>query len=305
MLLGLAILLTAVACWAVLPNLQEMAQRWGYDATYSHGYIVPLFALFLLWRRRHELAAVPVRPSWIGVLVIAAAGLAQFVGSLFFWRWLMGASLLVYLAGIALLLGGARLLRLTWPAIAFLVFMIPLPFRAEAAMRDPLRHIATVVSTFLLQLLGLAASREGNVIILVVKGKVHELGVAEACSGLAMLITFFALATGFVLLVRRPLLDKLVILASAAPIAVLSNVLRITATGVLYATLGPEVGHFVYHDLAGFLMMPLGIALMWLEMTALEHLLVERASAPVVALAPGLPRPAAPAEPALGRRGPG
>jgi exosortase len=225
-----------------------------------------------LWFRRRELAAVAFRPSWWGVVVIAAGAAVQFAGSYLYVRWLQGLAMLMYLAGASLVVAGWPLLRLTWQAIGFLIFMLPLPFTIETALRAPLQRFATIASTFLLQLVGLSAIARGNIID--VEG--YKLGVAEACSGLKMLITFFALATGLILVVKRPLLDKMVILASAVPIAIVSNILRIMATGVLYVTAGEKTAEFVYHDLAGYLMMPLGIGLMWLELAILDRLFVER-----------------------------
>ena len=117
----------------------------------------------------------------------------------------------------------------------------------------------------------------------------------EACSGIAMLMTFFALATGLAIVVHRPWIDKLIIILSAVPIAILCNILRITATGVIFATLGENVGKFVYHDLAGFLMMPVGIGFLWAELFVLDHLLIapkdpkDRPVGPLVL--PGLSQP--------------
>jgi exosortase/archaeosortase family protein len=102
------------------------------------------------------------------------------------------------------------------------------------------------------------------------------------------------LAAGLVLVIRRPLLDKIVILLSAPLIAIISNIIRITVTGILHVTIGEQVAEWVYHDVSGWLMMPLGVGLMWLEMKILENLFVERppsASRPIAAvLAPGLER---------------
>jgi exosortase len=265
-----AIALAAASVWAVWPRLVEMSEVWAENPTYSHGFLVPLFSLGLLWWNRRQLAAVRFQPSWWGVAIIALAGLIQFTGLYLFIPWLEGASLMVFLAGIATLLGGRPLLSATWKAIVFLVFMIPLPWTVESTLRTPLRLFAAQVSNWLLQLFGMTSVVEETVIDL----GGHKLGVAEACSGIAMLMTFMALAVGLAIVVRRPWIDKLVIVLSAVPIAILCNILRITATGVLYATAGETVGKFVYHDLAGFLMMPLGIAFLWLELFILDHLLI-------------------------------
>jgi len=153
--------------------------------------------------------------------------------------------------------------------------MLPLPFRLEGAMAYPLQRVATKVSTYALQTLGFPALAEGNVIHL----EDHEIGVVEACSGLSMLFTFIAMATGVVLVIRRPWLDKLLIVASAIPISLLVNMIRITVTGVLHEMVGSRLANLVFHDLAGWLMMPMALGLLWLELDLLSRLLVEPAPA--------------------------
>ena len=113
--------------------------------------------------------------------------------------------------------------------------------------------MATMASTFILQTLGFMAFSEGNVIQL----NEARIGVVEACSGLSMLITFIALSTGMALVVKRPLLDKIVLVLSAIPVALVANIARITLTGILHETAGGKVADHFYHDLAGWVMIPL------------------------------------------------
>ena len=266
-LLG-AIGLVATSIWALWPRLIEMGEVWAENPTYSHGYLVPLFSIMLLWWKRDLLIRIPFEPNWWGLPIIALACTVQLLGMYVYIPWLEGASLMVFLTGIVTLVGSWGLLKATWPSIAFLVFMIPLPWRVEATLRTPLRLFAAQVSNWFLQLFGLPSVVEGTVID--ISGQ--KLGVEEACSGIAMLMTFFALATGLMIIVQRPWIDKLIIVLSALPIAIICNVLRITATGILYYTVGESVGKFVYHDLAGFLMMPMGIGLLWVELFILDHL---------------------------------
>src|SRR5262249_12015023 len=110
------------------------------------------------------------------------------------------------------------------------------------------------------QTLGVLAYADGSIIVL----RNVRLGVVDACSGLSMLLTFFALATAVALLSRRPGLDRLGIVLGAIPIAVACTVIRITATGVLHSVAGPRLAELVFHDLAGWLMMPLALGFLWL-----------------------------------------
>src|SRR5262249_53464064 len=143
---------------------------WWHDAHYTHGFLVPLFALALPWLGPTRTPAAAVRPtrgegppgapadsvttraSWTGVLMIGVGALVQVVGTYYFVGWLVAASMLPMLAGICTLVGGWSLLRRAWPSVAFLVFMIPLPYRVELALGGPLQRLATpLASTFVLQ----------------------------------------------------------------------------------------------------------------------------------------------------------
>ncbi len=288
--------LTLICAWAYWPTLNAMAGKWLHDPQYAHGYLVPFFSLFLLWRRRAMLSAVIPQNYWYGVLLVAAGAALHVLGAYLYFDWLDAFSLLPCLAGFCVLLGGWPALRWAWPAIAFLLFMIPLPFRVETAFGLRLQSLATLASTYTLQALGLPALSEGNTILL----PGGAIGVAEACSGLSMLTTFFALATAVALVVRRPWLDKIVILLSAAPIAVAANVARITATALAQEWVGRDLAHHVFHDLAGWLMMPVALALLWVELRLLSFVLVvPPAEAPMAVL----PSPVLPAagENRLGR----
>jgi exosortase/archaeosortase family protein len=74
---------------------------------------------------------------------------------------------------------------------------------------------------------------------------------------------------------RGPLVDRLVVLASAVPIALAANVLRIVITGLTGVVFGAETADLVFHDLAGLIMMPLALGMLWLEMQIMGRLLVE------------------------------
>lgn len=270
--LVLPALIATVLAYTSWPALRVMIETWSHDPRYTHGWLVPPFAAFLLWHRRSMLhSSGPGRTNWWGVPLIAVGAALRLVGTRYYLTWFEGLALLPELAGLALLAGGWQALRWSAPAIGFLLFMIPLPYRVEHALGEPLQALATRASTYLLQTLGIAAVAEGYVIHLD-KGKV---GVVEACNGLGMLVTFFAYATGAAILIQRDLWQKVAIMLSAAPIALVANVVRIVTTGFLHEVAGGKVADAVYHDLAGWLMMPLALAIFWAELWLLPRLLVD------------------------------
>jgi exosortase len=266
-LLGLAVL------WSYWTTLTAVALRCWDDPQYSHGFLVPAFAVYLLWLRRDQLTGRVFAINWLGLgLLCIAMGLRLF-GAYVAIPYYDYISLLPCCAGLVLLAGSWPALFWAWPAIAFLAFMMPLPDRVSMAMSAPMQSLATTVSTFFLQVLGRPAIAEGNVILL----NDIELGIVEACSGLRMLVTFFALSVAVALVIRKPLWEKCFIACSAVPIALISNILRITVTGLLRDSFGNSYGVY-FHDYAGLAMMPIGLAFLLVELWILKTLLIERST---------------------------
>ncbi|MEI8227377.1 MAG: exosortase/archaeosortase family protein [Planctomycetota bacterium] len=275
--------LTAMLIYSYWPGLLNAQSSWS-NPQYSHGWIVPLFsAALLFWWRR------PIEPVTLSARL---AGLALLVGS-FGLRLLAARYRIVTidmytfvpaLAGVFLLAGGWSMFRWAWAPIAFLIFMYPLPDEATRYLLGPLQTLATIVSTYALQTLGLDAFREGNQIVV---GEMH-LGVVDACSGLRMLTIFIALSVALVLLGDREWWENAVILASAIPIALIVNSIRITVTGLLYQVANSEVAEMVFHDLAGWVMMPMALGMLFSLQWILAHLFMTEDQAPAVVASRGL-----------------
>jgi exosortase len=267
-----SLLVVSVACfvWVFWPTLLKLVNEWNVNPQYSHGFLVPLFAGLLLWLRRGKLDLAAVRPSWWGVPLLAAGLGLRLFGAYYYYVAYEFVSLLPCIIGLWLILGGRAAWRWAWPALLFLAFMIPLPYRVAIALAGPLQRFATVTSTFVMQVLGLPALAEGNVILL----NDQQIGIVEACSGLNMLVVFFAMATAVAMVVRRPLVDKLFLVASAIPIALLSNVIRITATGILHEMVDSAAANAFFHDFAGWMMPLMALGLLALELKILSHLFI-------------------------------
>lgn len=264
------LLLLAAAAWGWWDALVVMANRWERDPQYSHGYLVPVFACALLWLRRNKLTWKAESGSWWGIGLLAVAFGLRVAGARFYMEWLDAISLLPCLAGICLVAFGWRVFAWALPVIVFLLFMIPLPFRIEQAIQYPLRQVGTIGGVYAMQTVGLPAVARGNVIMV---GDV-QLGVAEACSGLSMLMVFMALTWAAAIISDRPLWERAIIVLSGVPIAIAANVARISVTGVLFAMNQSDLANRVFHDFAGWLMMPFAFALLCCELWLLSRLFI-------------------------------
>jgi exosortase len=243
--------------WAYWPTLANFVVAWNREPDYSHGYLVLPLAVGMLWARRDRFPTDPARWRWAGVLLIAASVPLRWLAGLYYLEALDGWSILVWLAGVVWLFGGAKVFCWHAPVIAFLWFMIPLPYRIERWVSLPLQGVATKVSGWILQLFGQPALVKGHTILL---GE-HHLEIVQACSGLRIFMGIGALAYAYVVLVRRSWWERGVLLLSVIPIAILVNSFRIVATGLLYQYVSSNAAIKFSHDVAGLVMIPLAAAM--------------------------------------------
>lgn len=262
----LAALFVAALIWSYWTTLTAMAYKWWNDPQYSQGYLVPFFSLVILYLRRDKLEKITTVLDPRGLLLVVLGMLIHVACGFVNQDWIDGISLLIVIAGLFWLFGGWSIMWWALPAILFLIFMIPLPHSVETGLAYPLQRIATIGSLFLIQASGIPAVAEGNVIFL----SQSRIGVMEACSGLSMLLIFFALAAAMVVIYRPPLLDTIIIVLSAIPIAIVVNILRITATGIAQEWFGEEAAEKIFHDWAGWLMMPVALGFLALEIWLLR-----------------------------------
>ena len=264
---------TALMLLAFFNGVFDLVKQWT-KADYSHGFLVPPFAAYLLWRRRAMLPETIAYPDYRGLpFILGAVGLSVIAELNYGKEIARGAAIVLGFAGIATMFFGRwQGLKWAWPGLVFLLLALPLPFDLEVKLSNRLRLIAAKGGTYILQLIGFPTYNTGTVIHI---GNT-QIGVAEACSGLSMLLAFVALtvAIAFLCPPSRPRWDRLGIAASSIPIAVFCNIGRIVVTGLVYHAGWNQLGDFVVHDLAGWLMMPFALGLVWLEFRLIDWIIV-------------------------------
>ena len=269
--------LLGVLGWVYWPTLRELYETWTTSPEYSHGLLVPFFAAYLLMKGKSTNAVSSPWPI-LGFSTLVLAITMRLVGSATSFLPIEGLSLVLCLASLVMIAGGRAGVARFWPPIVFLLFMIPLPYEASRMLGAELQKIATIASTFLLQCFGQPAIAEGNRILI----RDVTLNVVEACSGLRMLVTFGAFSVAAVFVMERHWIVKGLVLASTVPIALLTNVLRIVATGLAHVWLQDSASKgrvldFI-HDFNGWVMMPIGLTFLLLELWVLKHLLIEKSA---------------------------
>lgn len=261
-------------------ELTRLVHDWINNKSWSHGFLIPYFSLYFLNQQRKKVLNLRSRPSYLGMVLIVGVLAFYFLNliSPSGYAYCRQLSIIGLLGGLVLFLGGWGLLRYTWLPICFLIFALPFPQRYYVKYTMHLRILSANVATFLLNLVSkIEASVNGVVIDIVYNGQHLEpkLNVAEACSGMRLLMAFLALGVAMAYLHYRPIWQRLILLASTIPIAVLCNIIRVSATGFIYVFIGPQYTVGVYHDTLGIAMLPLAFGLYGLLAWFMSSLFVE------------------------------
>ncbi|HEY7062730.1 MAG TPA: exosortase/archaeosortase family protein [Chloroflexota bacterium] len=246
------ILALALAYRDVWPWLID---EWQKNPYYSHGALVPLLSLFLVWQGRGALAAR--RPSNWGYLLIGAAVGVLVAGLWWSAYWIAGLSLPVAIGGIVLALLGPQVFRRWAFALVFLFLMVPLPF--EIWIANSLESPTASASTAIVQLLGVPAENKGSLIQL----PNSQFQVGGECAGLRTSISLFTLAL-FVVMVGTPggVRNKAALLSLIIPLALVANTARVAVLVLIANAWGTDAAMNYYHDYASYLFFGLALALL-------------------------------------------
>ena len=293
-----AALYGALLIAAFAPTLVELFREWIERPEYGHGLLMPPAAAWLIWRRRHELAKLKRRESLAdaGLGLLAAFALIPVLGLLLLGEMKLAWALKPYAfvaslaAGVGLFYGRRGLRELAAPLLVLLL-MCPMPFRVHTLLTLPLKRHAAVLATGLLDLCGLEAGLEGNIIHV---PSIDALWIADACSGIRSLISLVSVAVLGCILWRRHWSIKLLVIASCVPLAVVVNGVRIWGTGMLSVHVSPKIAQGFFHLFEGFLLFGVAAALLWCWAILLDRVLPRRPD-PAAEAAPSAPlEPAAP-----------
>jgi exosortase len=262
--------------WSVLRGL---ISAWSTDDNYSHGFFIVPLALYFVWERRGKIAAVPIRPSAVGLVVVAVSLLLLIAGLLGAELFLSRVSILGAIAGTILFLYGWPMLGVLLFPLAFMLLMIPLPAIIFNKIAFPLQLLASHVGESTISAMNIPILREGNVLILANA----TLEVAEACSGIRSLVSLFTLGIVFGYFVDRRPWVRAIIALSAIPVAILANGLRVASAGVAAHNFGAAGVEGLFHEFSGWVVFVLAFLMMFAVQRLLHRLLPPPRSASSVA----------------------
>ena len=262
-----AVLVIALLGYLYADSLVFLFHQWGSE-DYSHGMFVPLISLVLIWLARYRIAEAGVENSWWGLVLIAAGLFLYWVGELATLYVLQHISLWMVIVGLVMASIGVRGTGAIAFPLSYLLTSIPLPVFLYASLSSQLQLWASALGVGCLQLVGVTAFREGNVIDL---GPV-QLQVVEACSGIRYLLPLTSLALLCAYLFKDRMWKRVVLVLSSIPISIIVNGFRIGMIGVLVEWYGQDAAEGFYHLFEGWVLFMASFGLLILEMWLLARI---------------------------------
>ena len=272
--------------------LAKLGHDWWVDENYSHGLLIPFIIGYMLWLERRRLGRAPARPAlWAGGALIGCALLSLWAGTVGAELFVQRISLVLMLAGIVIYFWGSKLLRLVLVPLLLLLLAIPIPAIIFNQIAFPLQLFASRCAVWVMRAFDISVLRQGNIVELMPLGasQPKKLEVVEACSGIRSLMTLVTLAvvfayftyprnddgsgagqsekdmnktTGersgsasrglFAAIKSYGFWRSVILVLSAIPIAIATNALRVSGTGVLAHYYGSKVADGFFHSFSGW-----------------------------------------------------
>ncbi|RJR23039.1 MAG: exosortase, partial [Nitrospiraceae bacterium] len=250
------------------------AYEWliGYDwarEDYNYCYLIPFVVLYLIWEKKDRWSQEASVPSWLGLLVVMSGVILFWLGELageyftsYLSSWLVVAGLLWTHAG------WKKTKIMVFPLFVSL-FLFPLPVFINTKLTFNLKLISSEIGIRIIQLMGMSAYREGNIIDL----GFTQLQVVDACSGLRYLIPLFLMGILTAYFYRAALWKKIIITLSTVPLSIVTNSLRIAMTAVLYPSMGRAAAEGFFHDFSGWAIFMVSFATLLAEIWILGKIM--------------------------------
>lgn len=240
--------------------LEKLVMDWWLLPDFSHGFLVPIFAAYMVWTKRKALQAIRPSPSWGGVSIVAAGLAMLFLGIFGAELFLQRTSLVVVLIGMVLAFGGRQYLKELRFALLVLLLAVPVPAIIYTNLTFPLQILASRMASALLPLFRVPVLREGNIIELATM----NLGVAEACSGIRSLMSLFTLSVFYGYFFERSTVRRTVLALASVPIAIAANAMRILGTGLCVQYWDPDKASGFFHEFSGWVMFLVSLGALFL-----------------------------------------
>ena len=243
----------AVVFWKVLGDWARYC--WTTD-DFSHCLLIPGMVAYLVYRDRTRIGRLEVSSGAPGLATVVLSLCCYFFGLGYSFNIFMRVGAVGTFLGIAAVLFGWKLLRRQVFPVFFLMFAIPVPFVVYSSIALEMRGLVTDLSASVLQMLGIAAVNDGNVL----QVADVRLGVVDACSGIRSLMAIVSLAVLISYVVRSGVLPAVLLVLFVLPAAILGNTIRVVVIAISLQSFGVDLTEGVGHSVLGFVVFLFSLA---------------------------------------------
>lgn len=250
------------------------------------GYLVPFIVLGLIWWKRSQLLASETRLWWPALVLVIIGLVLHVLGFLVQQTRISVIGFFAGLYGLAGVTWGPKLLANIFFPFFLFAFCVPLGNSAEI-ITFPLRQFATYISVATAHhVLGIDVIQQGTM-LWAPSGK-YRYEIAAACSGIRSLTAFLLLTIIVAFVYLKSSWRRILMVAMAFPLAILSNVIRLLCIIIAAEAFGQATGMRL-HDSALFSPLPYIPSL--IAVVVLSKWLEEKPKTGVESTIPAMPEP--------------
>lgn len=260
--------LAAIGIAIYYESLDHMVGWWSSREEYSHGFLIPVISLYLIWQRSDRLREEGMPGSWLGVGVSVVALFLFLLGELSTIYTVIQYGFVLFVIGVAWAFAGTAAFRIIAIPLLLLFFMVPFPNFIYNTLSAKLQLLSSEIGVAVIRLFGISVYLEGNVIDL---GS-YKLQVVEACNGLRYLFPLMTLGVIVGYFYHAALWKRLLIFVSTIPITILMNSFRIGVIGVMVEHWGQSMAEGFLHDFEGWVIFMACFGILFLEMWLLMRI---------------------------------
>lgn len=236
---------------------QPMVDEWSTQEEMGHGFFVPVLSAYIVWLKRAELAATPVKTFWPAILLVFWGFAQTLIGIRGAEFSVSRTGVFLSIIGVIWTLCGTEILKKLALPLFLLLFAIRIPLFIYSQITQPLQMFASQVAEVVLSGIGIPCLRNGNVLEL----PNARLQVVEACSGIRSLISLTFLSVVYGYFFERRMWLRIALFFLTIPIAIIANAGRVTITGILYQY-KREWAEGVYHTMEGWVIFMVALAVL-------------------------------------------
>jgi len=253
-----------------------LVKTWLSDPNWGHGFLIPLFSIYLIYTRFSEIMSAKRKACLWGLALVIVAGALQIYPYRIQNPWTAQIGMVLLAVSLVFYLAGWQMFKYLWLPIFFLIFALPVSQSIYNSVAFKLQLLAAKWAAGLLKLFMVKVAVTGSTLFVTdIHGIRRALEVEEACSGIRLLMAFVALSVAMAYMAERPIWQRVILVLLGIPVAIACNILRVAITCSMFVIDKRQFGEKFMHEFTGMIMLIPAVAMLWLAGLFMNKLFIE------------------------------